>query len=245
MSSELPNESPAFTTTHWSLVAAAGTNAVTRTRASNALEQLCKAYWYPLYSFVRRRGHSAADAQDLTQAFFAKFMAMDGFASADRRRGRFRSYLLGALKNFLANEWDKKKTLKRGGAVEFLEWDALEPEARYALEPASGKDAELEFDRGWALESFNRATEKLRRQCEEKGKSELFEALKGCLSGEEPDRADSARRLGISEGVVKVSVHRLRQRFRDILRAEIGQTVAEPAEVDDELRHLVAVLRAE
>jgi RNA polymerase sigma-70 factor (ECF subfamily) len=149
------------------------------------------------------------------------------------------------LKNFLANEWDKVKTMKRGGAVEFLEWDALEPEARYALEPASGNDAELEFDRGWAMESFKRATENMRQECERKGKSELFETLKGCLSGEETDRADSARRLGISEGAVKVSVHRLRQRFRDILRAEIGQTVAEPAEIDDEMRHLVAVLRAE
>lgn len=245
MSSESPNVSPAFTTTHWSLVAAAGTNDVTSTRARKALEQLCQAYWYPLYSFVRRRGHSAADAQDLTQAFFAKFLAVDGFGTADRSRGRFRSYLLGALKNFLANEWDKAKTLKRGGAVQFLEWDALEPEARYALEPTSGNDAELEFDRGWAVESFNRATEKLRQECERKGKGELFETLKGCLSGEEPDRAENSQRLGMSEGAVKVSVHRLRQRFREVLRAEIGQTVAEPAEVDDEMRHLVAVLRAQ
>lgn len=243
MSSELPHESPAFTTTHWSLVAVVGADEANRSGARQALEQLCEAYWYPLYSFVRRRGYGAADAQDLTQAFFAKFLAMDGFGTADRSRGRFRSYLLGAMKNFLANEWDKGKTLKRGGAVEFLEWDALEPEARYALEPGSGDDAELDFDRGWAMECFNRATEELRTECERKGKGELFETLKGCLSGEEPDRMETAERLGMSEGAVKVSVHRLRQRFREILRAEIGETVAEPTEVDDEMRHLVAVLR--
>ncbi|MFT4692870.1 MAG: RNA polymerase sigma factor (sigma-70 family) [Limisphaerales bacterium] len=246
MSSVSPNESPAFTTTHWSLVAVVGAGAdeVSRTEALKAMEQLCQAYWYPLYSFARRRGYGVADAQDLTQAFFAKFLAMDGFGTADRSRGPFRSYLLGALKNFLANEWDKAKTLKRGGAVQFLEWDALDPEARYALEPTSGNDAELEFDRGWAMESFNRATEKLRQECERKNKGELFETLKGCLSGEEPDRAENAQQLGMSEGAVKVSVHRLRQRFREILRSEIGQTVAEPAEVDEEMRHLVAVLRA-
>jgi len=243
MSSESPKESPAFTTTHWSLVAVVGADAASRSASRKALEQLCEAYWYPLYSFVRRRGYAAADAQDLTQAFLAKFLAMDGFGAADRSRGRFRSYLLGAMKNFLANEWDKGNTLKRGGAVEFLEWDALEPEARYALEPAAGNDAELEFDRGWAMECFNRATEGLRTECERKGKGELFDTLKGCLSGELPDRAESASRLGMSEGAVKVSVHRLRQRFREILRSEIGRTVAESAEVDDEMRHLVAVLR--
>ena len=220
-----------------------GSDEVNQSAARTALEQLCKAYWYPLYSFVRRRGYVAADAQDLTQSFLAKFLAMDGFRSADRSRGRFRSYLLGAMKHFLANEWDKGKTLKRGGTVEFLEWDALEPEARYALEPASKNDAELEYDRGWALECFNRATEELRTECVRKDKGEMFETLKGCLSGEEPDRAESAERLGMTAGAVKVSVHRLRQRFREILRSEIGQTVAGPKEVDDEMRHLVAVLR--
>ena len=175
--------------------------------------------------------------------FFAKFLALDGFGGADQSRGRFRSYLLGAMKNFLANEWDKAKTLKRGGAIEFLEWDSLEPEARYALEGSSGTDAEMAFDRGWALECFKRATEALRLECEAKGKGELFDALKGSLAGEERDRSDIARRLGLNDGAVRVSIHRLRGRFREILRAEIGETVAEPADVDDEMRHLVSVLR--
>ncbi len=223
---------------------AAGADDDSRSLARHALEELCRTYWFPLYAFVRRRGYSVADAQDLTQAFFVKFLSLDGFARADRGRGRFRSYLLGALKNFLANEWDLVKTQKRGGDLKFLAWDSLKPEARYTLEPSTVVDLGLEFDRGWALETYERATEQLRSDCKAKGKGELFDALKSCLSGVELDRAKIAERLGLSDGAVKVSIHRLRQRFREILRAEIGQTVAEPGDVDDEMRHLVAALRA-
>ncbi|MEQ9406806.1 MAG: sigma-70 family RNA polymerase sigma factor [Fuerstiella sp.] len=238
------NDSPLFATTQWSLVVAAGADDDSRSLARKALEELCRTYWFPLYAFVRRRGYSVTDAQDLTQAFFVKFLSLDGFAAADRSCGRFRSYLLGALKNFLANDWDKVKTQKRGGDVKFLAWDSLKPEARYTLEPSTRVDLDLEFDRGWALETYERVTEQLRSDCEAKGKGELFDALKPCLTGVEFDRVAIAERLGLSDGAVKVSIHRLRQRFREILRAEIGQTVAEPGEVDDEMRYLVAALRA-
>ena len=232
-----------FATTHWSLVVAARPDEVSRTRAHRALEALCQAYWYPLYAFVRHRGYSSEDAQDVTQSFFTRILETGGLASADPARGRFRSYLLGAVKHFLTNEWHRARAQKRGGGVTFLEWDALEPEARYALEPARSSDAEAGFDREWAQESIARAQEKLRAELEARGKGELLEALRGSLTGDEPPRAETAARLGLTEGAVKAAVHRLRQRYRELLRAEIAETVSDPAEVDDELRHLVAALR--
>jgi len=208
-----------------------------------ALEELCKAYWYPLYAFVRNRGYSSCDAQDLTQSFLARFIETGGFTSADRERGRFRTYLLGAMKHFLANEWHRAKRLKRGGAVKFLEWDALDPEARYAIEPEQPTDLDAGFDREWALELTARAMEKLRLESDACGKGPLFVALKGSLTGEEPSRSETAARLGMTEGAVKVAVHRLRQRYRELLQAEIAETVNGTAEIEDEMRYLVAVLR--
>lgn len=232
-----------FNTTHWSLVGAAQSDEASRTHARKALEKLCRAYWYPLYAFVRNRGHSAADAQDLTQSFFSRFIETDGFASADRERGRFRTYLLGAMKHFLANEWHRVRTQKRGGGVTFLEWDALEPEARYAIEPKQSSDPETDFDREWALELIARTMKKLHAESESIGKGDLFEALKGSLTGTEPARSETAARLGLTEGAVKVAVHRLRQRYRELLRAEIAETITEWSDVEDEMRHLIAVLR--
>jgi RNA polymerase sigma-70 factor (ECF subfamily) len=232
-----------FNTTHWSLVAAAQSDAASRTHARRALEELCRAYWYPLYAFVRHRGYSPADAQDLTQSFFVRFIETEGFASADRERGRFRSFLLGAMKHFLANEWHRARTQKRGGGLCFLEWDALEPEARYALEPAQSSDPDLDYDREWALELIARAKEKLRHESEADGKGELFEALKKSLTGDEPSRNETAARLGMSESALKAAVHRLRQRYRELLRAEIAETVGTRTEIDDEMRYLVEVLR--
>jgi DNA-directed RNA polymerase specialized sigma24 family protein len=187
--------------------------------------------------------HSTVDAQDLTQAFFARFIATGGFASADRGRGRFRNYLLGALKHFLANEWNRARMKKRGGDMTLLEWDALDPERRYALEPAEETNPELRFDREWALESIAHAVKKLREECESSGKGELFEVLKSCLTSEEPPRNITAARLGITEGAVKVASHRLRRRFRQLLRDEIAETVESEKEIDEEMRYLVAVLR--
>ena len=232
-----------FNTTHWSLVGAAQSDEASRTHARKALEELCRAYWYPLYAFVRNRGHSEVDAQDLTQSFFARFIETDGFASADRERGRFRTYLLGAMKHFLANEWHRVKTLKRGGGVTFLEWDALDPEARYAVEPKRSTDPETDFDREWALELIARTMKTLHAESESGGKGELFEALKGSLTGNEPARSETAAQLGLTEGAVKVAVHRLRQRYRELLRAEIKETITESSDVDDEMRYLIAVLR--
>ena len=243
MSDEPAWGSREFNTTHWSLVAAAQSQAANQTHARRALEELCRAYWYPLYAFVRHRGYSPADAQDLTQSFFVRFIETEGFASADRERGRFRTYLLGAMKHFLANEWHRAQTQKRGGGLSFLEWDALEPESRYALEPAQSSDPDLDYDREWALELIARAKEKLRHESEADGKGELFEALKKSLTGDEPSRSETAARLGMSESALKAAVHRLRQRYRELLRAEIAETVGTRTEIDDEMRYLVEVLR--
>jgi RNA polymerase sigma-70 factor (ECF subfamily) len=233
-----------FATTHWSLVVAAQADEASQTHARKALEELCRAYWYPLYAFVRYRGYSSNDAQDLTQSFFARIIETGGFASADPKRGRFRSYLLGAMKHFLANQWHRAQAQKRGGGGTFVELDALNPEARYALEAApQATDPEASFDRDWALETTARAMQKLRAESEASGKGELFEVLKGSLSGMEPDRSDTAARLGMSTGAVKVAVHRLRKRYRELLRAEIAHTVSDPSDVDDEMRHLVDALR--
>ena len=233
-----------FATTHWSLVGAAKPGEASQTRAREALEELCRAYWYPLYAFVRSRGYSAVDAQDLTQAFFARIIETGGFASADREQGRFRSYLLGAMKHFLANEWHRAKTQKRGGQVRFIEWDALDPEARYAGASEQPDNPEHLFDREWALETIAGALQALRDEMVKAGKSEQFDALKGSLTGQdEPPREEIAARLDMSAGAVKVAVHRLRQRYRKLLRAAIAETVSNEADLNDEMRYLVAVLR--
>jgi RNA polymerase sigma factor (sigma-70 family) len=233
-----------FATTHWSLVGAARPNEVSRTRAREALEELCRAYWYPLYAFVRSRGYSAVDAQDLTQAFFAQIIETGGFASADRQRGRFRSYLLGAMKHFLANEWHQAQTQKRGGRVQFIEFNALDPEARYAGASEQSDNPELLFDREWALQTIAGALHELRDEMAKAGKSEQFEELKGSLTGEDDSPRDQiAARLNMSDGAVKVAVHRLRQRYRKLLRAAIAETVSNEADLEDELRYLIAVLR--
>jgi RNA polymerase sigma factor (sigma-70 family) len=234
-----------FATTQWSLVIAANPDEASRTRARKALEKLCRAYWYPLYAFVRYRGYSSDEAQDLTQSFFARIIETRGLAAADPARGRFRSYLLGAMKHFLANEWHRGQTQKRGGGVTFLDLDALDPEARYALEPAQTTDPDAGFDREWAQQTIVRAMERLRAESEARGKGELFEGLKRSLTGEEFARSETAARLEMTEGAVKVAVHRLRKRYRELLRAEIAETVTNPSDVDVEMRQLVAALRGE
>lgn len=230
-----------FHTTRWSLVLAAQRD-TDATHARTAMAALCKDYWYPLYAFVRRRGHAPHDAQDLTQAFFASLL--EGNATmADPARGKFRSYLLGALKHFLANEWHRANAQKRGGGQTIVEWDALDAEARYALEPAGQADADALYDRRWAMELLDCAMTKLRAEFESKGDGETFTALKGTLTGAEPPREELAAKLGLSEGALKVAIHRLRTRYREVLRAEIAETVDSPGDVDEEMRHLVRVLR--
>lgn len=233
-----------FVTTHWSLVAAARRDEVGQTRAREALEELCRLYWFPLYAFVRSCGYSAADAQDLTQSFFARIIETGGFQSADRERGRFRSYLLGAMKHFLANEWHRAKTQKRGGRMRFIEWDALDPEGRYTEASQQWENPEHRFDCEWALQIVSASLKALRDEMVDAGKRDRFDLLKGSLTGEgELSREEVAARLGISEGAVKVAVHRLRQRYRELLRAAIAETVSNEADLNDEMRYLVEVLR--
>lgn len=234
-----------FATTHWSLVGAADLNEVSQTRARNALEELCRTYWYPLYAFVRSRGYSANDAQDLTQAFFTTILEAGGFGSADRQYGRFRSYLLGAMKHFLANEWNKSKMQKRGGHVRFIEWDAVNVEGRYSDTARQSDDPEILFDYEWAMEIISNTLKKLRHEMETVGKEEQFELLKGSLTGEEDfTREEIANKLNTTEGAIKTSVHRLRQRYRHLLRAAIAETVSNEDDLNDEMQYLVKVLRS-
>ncbi len=229
-----------FMTTRWSLVLAAVAG---QAPSETALASLCQDYWYPLYAFVRRRGFAAHDAQDLTQAFFARVLERRDLAAASPDQGRFRSYLLGALKHFLANEKDKREAAKRGGGRRLVEWDALDAEQRYELEPAGPPDAELLFDRRWAMTLLARAMERLRAEHAARGQADFFERLKGSLTGQEPPRMETAAALGMSEGTLKVAVHRLRQNYRECLRGEIAQTVTSMEDVDAEMHHLMAVLR--
>ncbi|MDA8744633.1 RNA polymerase subunit sigma-24 [Rubripirellula amarantea] len=210
--------------------------------ARMALEELCKAYWYPLYAFVRSRGHSADDAQDLTQAFFAKIIESNGLASADESRGRFRSYLLGAMKHFLSHQRERAVSLKRGGGTQIIQFDSLDPEARFAVEPSVNEDLDAEFNRQWAQEITSRALDILRLEMTEAGKANLFAVLKVTLTGEEFDRSLAAEQLAISDGAAKVAIHRMRARYREVLRMMIAQTVADESEVDDEMRDLVKAL---
>jgi len=208
------------------------------------LAKLCQAYWYPLYAYVRRRGHSPEDAQDLTQEFFARLLEKNWVRNADQQKGRFRSFLLGAMNHFLADEWDKARAQKRGGGVKPLPLQFDTAETRFSLEPADNLTPERAFERRWALTLLDEVLNRLRLEYEHDGKVELFAALNPCLVGDRTSQpyAELAAKLGVSEGAVKATVHRLRQRYRQLLRDEIAHTVSEPGEVDEELRHLFAVL---
>lgn len=230
-----------FATTHWSVVLAAGRSDIPQ--AQDALEKLCQIYWYPLYAYVRRRGYSPADAEDLTQQFFAWLLERDWLGRADQQRGRFRSFLLTSISNFLANEWDKARTQKRGGGrVVSLQRD--EAETRCTREPVDNLTPEQSFEWRWALTLLEQVMNRLNAEFARDGKTELFEALKPCLLGERAAQpyAALASKLAMTEGSVKVAVHRLRQKYRQLLRNEIANTVAKPEEVEEELRYLFAVL---
>lgn len=230
-----------FATTRWSLVAAAQDPAAPESR--QALADLCAAYWYPVYAYVRRRGHDHHRAQDLTQAFFARLLEKNDLADADRTRGRFRSFLLTACQHFLANQHDHAKAKKRGGGRSHVALDFGGADDRYAREPAHDDTPERLFDRRWALDLLDRALAELRTEYEESGRGKLFEALKGTLTGgADAAYAELARSLDMTEGAVKLAVHRLRQRYRDRLRAAIAETVEKPEDVDEEVRDLFAAL---
>ncbi len=231
-----------FATTHWSVVLAAGER--NNSEAAAALEALCRAYWYPLYVFVRREGHTPENAQDLTQDFFYRLLEKDYIGNADRRRGKFRTFLLVSLKHFLINEWKRSGRLKRGGALIAFSFDSEEVEERYSAEQMDASDPVHSYDRQWAVALIEQVLSRLRGEYGAADKAELFTALKAFVWGETDvaSYAEIGRRLNLSEGNVKVAVHRLRQRFREVLRAEVAQTVNRPEDVEEELRYLIGVL---
>jgi RNA polymerase sigma factor (sigma-70 family) len=231
-----------FVTTHWSVVLTAGRNDTTRARA--ALEQLCRCYWHPLYVYVRGAGYSREEAEDLTQEFFARLLAHNAVARADPARGRFRSFLLASLKHFLANEWEKARARKRGGGAQLLPLEFDTAETRYAQPVAPGDTPDRAYDRQWALSLLDVVLGRLRREYRDAGREDMFADLKDTLGGgraEIPYRELGAR-MGLSEGAMKVAAHRLRRRYRELLRKEIANTVAGPEEVEEELKHLFAAL---
>lgn len=232
----------AFVTTRWSVVLRAGE---TEGGDAGALEELCRACWFPVYAFIRRGGHAAEEAQDLTQGFFAHVLERRLIGQADPARGRFRSFLLGALKIFLAEEARRASALKRGGGIELLPIDVEEGEERYLAEPATDETPDLLYDRRWAETLLARAMATLRNDYERAAKAELFAALSPFLSGRNanPSQEALAAQLGMEPNTVTVSIYRMRRRYAEILRQEIAQTVAEPAEVDAEIRYLLSVVR--
>ena len=231
-----------FTATHWSLVLAAGRDSTPDARA--ALEKLCRIYWPPLYAFVRRSGHSPHNAQDLVQGFFLQLLQRDFLDGVDPAKGKFRSFLLASLKHYLSNERDRACARKRGGGLAPVSIDAQDAEGRYRLEPADPMTPEKLYERRWALTVLDLALARLKEEYASSGRLPLFDQLKEDLTGEgtSDSHAEIGRRLDMTPGAVKVAAHRLRQRYRECLRAEIADTVENPDEVEEEIRHLFHAL---
>ena len=227
-----------FETTHWSVVLAARGDSTAG--AKRALATLCETYWYPLYAYLRRQGQSAEDAQDLTQGFFQQILEKGTVERADPERGRFRSFLLTSLKHYVTNEWDKERARKRGGGVRHMSLELENAEGRYQLEPPDDTTPEKVFDWHWALTLLDNVLGKLRAEFVRADKEAVFDRLKVFLGGGSADEsyASVGRALDMSDGAVKVAVHRLRRRYRDILRQEIAQTVTSPEETEAEIRYL-------
>jgi RNA polymerase sigma-70 factor (ECF subfamily) len=241
----LQNSTPAttapgdiFATTHWTVVLAAGRRSTPQ--SDRALEELCRTYWFPLYAYVRRRGHTKEDAEDLTQTFFARFLEKNYLEGLSAERGRFRAFLLASLKHFLANEWDKSRRQKRGGNLTHLSLDWQTADTQFQIAATAEFSPDKAFDREWAVTLLAKVIERLQAECEADGREKQFAELKifltmgkGALS-----HADAAKTLGMDEGAVRVAVHRLRKRYRQLLRDEIAQTLADSADVDEEMRAL-------
>lgn len=232
----------AFATTLWSVVLAAGQGQ--SVPGQRALETLCRAYWYPIYVYARRKEYKPEEAEDLTQEFFAQLIAKDHFRLADRNKGKFRGFLLARFDYFLAREWSRAHRQKRGGQFTFISMDERPPEERYQLEPADLETPERKFLRQWALTVLKQAMSALQRECESNGKAFLFREAKNLISGERHGAAYAqiSQNLNMSEGAARVAVHRLRQRYGELLRCEVAHTVTSEEEVDEELRYLFQVL---
>jgi RNA polymerase sigma factor (sigma-70 family) len=237
-----PSAAAIFGTTHWSLVIAAGEGEAVSSR--EALEKLCRAYWRPIYAYVRRRGHAPSEAEDLTQSFFAHFLERKLLTVVDRQRGRFRTFVLHACEYFLANQWRDAHRLKRGGGEEIVSLDLAAAEDWYHDEPADPMTPERLYDREWALALLDLALRRLRQEWAAAGKETLFMTLEAFLSGDRKTISctQAALALGMSEGAVRTAAHRLRQRYGEVLRSEVAQTLARPQDLEDELCHLLAVL---
>ena len=231
-----------FATTHWSVVAQAALTDVPE--AATALAKLCEMYWPPIYSFIRRRGYSPADAQDLTQSFFAFFLRTKAYARTDPLHGRFRSFLLASVKHFLSDNWDREQAIRRGGEYQFVSLDQETGEAFYDAANAADSTAESLFDARWAKRVTAEALNSLRDELKAEGKLKLFEQLKSFLTGGSviPSYDEASARMNLPRATVKTHVHRLRQRYREIVRREIARTVSAPHEIDEELRYLCNVL---
>ncbi len=231
-----------FTTTSWTKVLAA--RQAPSTEARQALESLCRIYWYPLYAYVRRQGHAADEASDLTQAYFAELIEKGYLEDYDPARGRFRVFLRASVKNFLSKQREHARTWKRGGRTETISFDSQEGEGRYLQEPADRLTPEEIFERRWALTVLESALGRLRAEQAEAGRATQFERLEGFLTGQEARASygDVAAELSTSEAAIKAAVHRLRQRFGLLLRGQIAETVASPEEVDDEVKYLLGVM---
>ena len=208
--------------------------------SDTALEELCRSYWFPLYAYVRRRGHAKADAEDLVQAFFARLLEKNFLAGLNGEKGKFRAFLLAALKHFLANEWDKARAQKRGGGADHLSLDWQTADTKFQVAATSEPSPDKAFDREWALALLARVIERLQSECEAEGRGKLFAQLKNFLmAGQgESAQAEVAKALEMEEGAVRVAIHRLRKRYRALLRDEIARTLADPAMVDEEMRAL-------
>jgi DNA-directed RNA polymerase specialized sigma24 family protein len=233
-----------FVTTRWTVVLSAGRKS--SPQSDRALGELCQTYWYPLYAYVRGRGNTKEDAEDLVQAFFARFLEKNYLEGLSAERGKFRAFLLASFKHFLANEWDKATRQKRGGGAQHLSLDWQEADKRFHLEPVDSASPDRIFDREWALALLERVIGFLKDECDRDGKAQLFEQARGYLmvSAEAIPYPEAAVRLGMDEGAVRVAVHRLRKRYRELLRAEVAQTLTDPQQISEELRSLQAALAA-
>jgi RNA polymerase sigma-70 factor (ECF subfamily) len=233
-----------FATTHWTVVLAAGRGG--SRQAEVALEELCRTYWYPLYAYVRRHGHSREDAEDLTQGFFARLLEKNYLDGISNEKGKFRAFLLVALKRFLANEWDRANRQKRGGGLAPLSLDWQDAETRYQIHPADNLSPDKLYDRAWAVIVLERVITRLRDESAGDAKGNLYGQLKSFLmmGTSEIPYAHAAAELKMTEGAVRVAVHRLRKRYRELLREEIGQTLANPAQAEEEMQSLFCALAA-
>ncbi len=243
LTSEHSSDSPSapgdiFATTHWTVVLAAGRQR--SPQAAHALEELCRTYWFPLYAYVRRRGQSKEDAEDLTQAFFARLLETNSLANLASEKGKFRAFLLASLKHFLANERDKAQTQKRGGGKAHLSLDWQTADTQFQVAATNEPSPDKAFDREWALALLAKVIERLQNECAADGKAKLFEQLKTFLTAgkSESGQRDAAHSLGMEEGAVRVAVHRLRKRYRQLLRDEIANTLADATMVKEEMQAL-------